>query len=507
MIYAIFIFLSLLLTSCSQEEPEDPKTIPKKAAVEVAPVQQEYSCTGCHQYSLDSLHDNFTCIDCHKGKSPAPNEHEAHASIVEQPSHPDYMEENCSPCHASLVKQCRSSLHFTLRNEINTIRKTFGAETLQTLLDIPKNYRPETAAELSNDLLRRRCLRCHVYYEGDPYSGVTHGTGCAACHMVYANGSLQSHDFVKSPPDSQCLHCHYSNFVGSDYYGRYEHDFHWDYRTPYLKDGTSDRPFGIEYRQLRPDIHQLSGLSCIDCHSGAELMTVSKQHKITCRTCHLTSQETKQTPALDNVSMEDGHLTLTTKHGGRKLEIPLLQHPVHEKYAEHVHCQVCHAQWSYTDKGTHLLRQDEEDYDPFDALSVQGSFEVEVEVATSLYGDESYPYPFMVDKITGESARGLWFKGFELRRWEFPIVCKNEAGILHICRPILDIYLTYLDEEEDVIIDAASPQNIPFKGLSPYIPHTTGKAGAFYQQRLKENSSLLDYPLFLEKSQGQEKTP
>ena len=35
---------------------------------------------------------------------------------------------------------------------------------------------------------------------------------------------MQSHAF-STPTDKQCLSCHYGNYVGGDYYGRYEHDF------------------------------------------------------------------------------------------------------------------------------------------------------------------------------------------------------------------------------------------------------------------------------------------
>jgi hypothetical protein len=495
MIYAILLISTLLITGCSQEETEPPKPLSEKTIA----TPEKYQCTECHQqHSLGDSH-LLSCTDCHKGNSPSSSAEEAHSGLITQPAHPEYMAQNCGPCHDSIIKESLSSLHFTLKNKVNMIRQAFGGDALESLVDIPIKQLPETVSELSDDLLRRRCLRCHVYYEGDPYTNVLHGTGCAACHLIYDDGQLQSHSFIKSPPDSQCLHCHYGNFVGADYYGRYEHDYHWDYRTPYRKDGTSNRPFGVEFHQLTPDIHQLAGLICIDCHSGKELMTANKEHKISCHSCHRDAKENESSLLPDNVVKENQRLILTTKEDKKKIEIPQLQHPAHKQFAGQVQCQVCHAQWAFTDKGTHLLRQDEEDYDPFAALSVQGSFEVEVEVETSLYGDESYPYPWMADKITGETPRGLWLQGFELRRWEFPLICKDSKEVLHICRPILDLYLTYVDEEEEVIIDAAPPAHSPPQGLMPYIPHTTGKAGAFYKQRLIENRSLIEDPLFLEK--------
>ena len=490
MILRLLFCLTIFLCGCRQSEPEKH---PEPTVV----VGQEFSCRDCHAHSLDSHHNQLACTSCHGGQSPTKNADSAHQDIIRRPAHPKNMEQNCGHCHRQEIHAAQQSAHFTLADETNTVRRAFGAdEHLASLLDIPQQEEITSALDLVDDMLRRRCLRCHVYYQGDDYPQTVHGTGCAACHLDFSQGKPASHAFVKSPPDSQCLHCHQGNFVGADYYGRYEHDHHWDYRTPYTPTGTTSRPYGVEYHQLSADIHQLAGLACIDCHSGMELMTDSPQ-KISCQSCH--GLATDAPLPLNNLHRENGQIILTTKHDGSTHLVPQLNHPAHKKYEKQAHCTVCHAGWAFTDEGTHLFRLDPEEFDPWGALYVQGSSEVEEQIYTSLYREESYPVVFMSDKITNELYTGIWLKGFELRRWEFPIICKDSQGILHICRPLLDLHLSYIDDEEKLIFDAITPDNAPAMGLLPYTPHTIGKAGAFYQQRLQENIHLLQQPLNLKK--------
>ncbi len=481
----------ILLGGCSQDEPE-------KQAQPAVINSQDFSCQDCHDHSLDASHATLLCTSCHGGKTPAKTADAAHNNLTRQPAHPKNMEQTCGKCHQQQIRSVIKSAHFTLANETNIVRHAFGADkNLGSMLEIDQQEEINSALDLADDMLRRRCLRCHVYYSGDNYPETLHGTGCAACHLDFSGGKLVSHNFIKYPPDSQCLHCHQGNFVGADYYGRYEHDHHWDYRTPYKKDGTTARPYGIESHQLSADIHQLAGLICIDCHSGNELMS-NTPNKILCESCH-QFDEKNQLPAMTNLHRENGQTILIGKDDGAKHPVPQLSHPAHEKYKDKAHCMVCHASWSYNDAGTHLLRMDPEEFDPWGALYVQGSFEVEDQLTASLYGEESYPIVYMSDKITGELYTGIWLKGFELRRWEFPIICKDNDGMMHICRPLLDLHLSYVNEDEELVFDAITPTNEPDFGLTPYIPHTTGKAGAFYQQRLKENTNMLQQPLNLGK--------
>lgn len=494
MVKPLFITVSLILllaAGCSQDIDDDPEPQPVQAQE-----PSHYRCRDCHPHELDS-HHNFACTTCHQGREDISSQEEAHTDLISRPAHPDFMMASCGTCHKKEVEASHDSLHFTAKNEVNTIRRAFGADhDLTRAEEIPVHENPTTALELAEDLLRRRCLRCHISYDGDNYQETLRGVGCAACHLEFSKGRLSSHAFVRRTPDQQCLHCHNSNFVGHDYYGRYEHDFHWDYRTPYKKDGSeADRPYGVEYHQLSTDIHQQAGMACVDCHPGSGLMS-AKSATISCRTCHAF----KGNNAPASLTTQDGEITLTTPE--RAYTVPQMRNPAHSKYGKIATCMACHALWTFNDQGTHLYRQDAEEYDPWEALSVQGSFEVEREIFVNLNTAEGYPYPFMSDKLTGKGYFGLWHKGYELRRWEFPIICKDDAGKFTTCRPILDLHLTWMNSEGEVIFDNAKPSNAPEYGLLPYTPHTIGKAGAFFKERLKTNHHLLDQPLNLDKGPG-----
>jgi hypothetical protein len=272
--------------------------------------------------------------------------------------------------------------------------------------------------------------------------------------------------------------------VGSDYYGRYEHDLNDEYRTPYTTTKDYFRPLGVEFHQLSPDIHQQKGLICVDCHVSKELMT-DGQSKIHCVDCHAKSQIRITSTGL-NIShnIEDNTYNLLSAGDKKQHLIPLMQHPAHEKYNKQVNCQVCHAQWSFNDKGTHLLRNDLDEYDDFSKLTVQGSFEVENIIKNNLDFDKDEMPHSMSDKITGEKRIGLWYKGFEIRRWEHVTIGRDKSGRLQVMRPVLDLYLSWVDNEEKVHFDSIRA-NAPDNGLVPYVPHTTGKAGLFYEDRIK----------------------
>ncbi|MBU3937146.1 MAG: hypothetical protein KKD53_06415 [Proteobacteria bacterium] len=480
----ILLFLCLLLLSipgCKEGKA------PEKSAVQETATQTvlQPGCQGCHPLVRLDINHDFTCTDCHGGNKEGATQDQAHAGLIAQPAHPDQMQKGCGVCHGSQVASAAASPHFTLYNEVNTVRTAFGAQPpLATLREIPTHEAIISPLDLVDDLLRRRCLNCHVYNSGDGYPETKRGTGCAACHLAYTNGKMTSHGFSKSPPDSQCLHCHYGNFVGADYHGRFEHDFNLEYRTPYRTDNTETRPYGVEFHQLTPDIHQQKGMACIDCHSGTELMgkhraSSGKEKAVTCLSCHGWH---KGLPVpMDNLHIEAEHLVLTTRLSGKRLVVPQPVHPAHKQYEKKVHCTVCHSQWTFNDQSTHLLRTEHPVHPAWSRLVVQGSREVEEQL-----DNPTAEGPFLRDKITGKPTPGLWLKGYALRRWENPLVGVGSDGRLHIFRPILDLHLSMVDTNKKVIFDNLSVEPAHRRYL-PYTPHTVGKAGAFYTERLKPN--------------------
>jgi hypothetical protein len=439
-------------------------------------------CRGCHNVQLDTPHD-IACTECHSGNNESSDKNISHKSLIAKPAHPDNMIDSCANCHPSQVNDSLHSLHFTLKKEINLVRSAFGAkEELENLTDIPMGKSPETLLDLSDDLLRRRCLRCHVYTSGDQYPSTARGTGCASCHLSFYEGKLQSHVFLKTPGDKQCLQCHYGNHVGFDYYGRFEHDINEEYRTPYTTTEDYFRPFGLEYHQLTPDIHKEHGMICVDCHGGSELMKDEDAHP-DCASCHDSRKLEQHLPA--NIVKDDTDTYILTSLQDRKRHVvPLMEHPAHQKYEQTVNCQVCHAQWAFNDHQTHLLRSDTDEYDDFLRLTAQGSFEVEKILQNNFDYDVDEIEPEMSDKITGEIQPGLWHKGYVSRRWEEVTIGRDSSGKLQVVRPVLDLYLSWIDSDQNVHFDS-EPGKAKDGGMLPYTPHTTGKAGLFYEKRIE----------------------
>jgi len=437
-------------------------------------------CTDCHTEHQDANHQQ-SCVSCHKGVTPAEDRDSAHLGYVPDPAHPDHLAENCAPCHGEITGQIKNSLHFTLAKSTNLFRKAFGGRiALSSFLETPKSNAPESPLQLADDLLRRRCFRCHPYSSGDPYPAVRHGTGCAACHMAFTDGKAASHD-LQQPGDAQCLSCHYGNYVGFDYYGRFEHDFNYEYRTPFTISDTSFRPYGVEYHQLQPDIHQVRGMLCIDCHSGRELMQTGAE-KPSCAACHSSESLQHSLPAL--VENRQGTFILHGRNG-KDHTIPLMHNSAHRQQRDKMSCQVCHAQWVFNDFGKHYLRSDTEDFGPWANLSVQGDFEIETILKNNNDFDKTELPPIMTDKITGEPSVGLWYKGYTMRRWETPLLGRDDNDRITTMRPILDCFLSWIDAEEEVRFDS-TPSGAANKGLRPYVPHTTGPAGLFYRERIEQ---------------------
>ncbi len=473
----LILLISLLaLPGCGQDQPEKtavqqvPETMPPSAITVPG-------CRSCHPFSLKGRHGELNCTVCHDGDDQTADASIAHLGLTARPAHPDNMAQKCGNCHSQTSTALMTS-HFTISNEVNLVRRHFGAtENLAGLQDIPTSETPSSPLELVDDLLRRRCLRCHLYYEGDEYSAVRRGTGCAACHLAYEDGKLLSHQFLAAPADQQCLSCHYANRVGSDYYGRFDHDFKQEYRTPYSPDGSyPPRPYGVEQHQLAPDIHQQAGMICRDCHP--KMHTNRTMTSISCAACHLP--EAGQPPPADHLSFRAGELILTSRGDGRQIRVPAAIHPVHTQEEGQAACAVCHARWTFNDLNTHLLRIDNTDYDEWDDLIVQDSSEAEIILSNGIYGDEELE-PVMQDKISGQWRQGLWLKGFKTRRWDAPIIGADDQGRLQVMRPVLDLYISWLDAEGETGFDSLKGRG---EGLRPYTPHTIGKAGAFYKQRL-----------------------
>ncbi len=475
----VLIILALLVLWSDQRLWADPNRESSVSAKKLE-ISAANGCVACHKtVQLDTAHQ-FACTVCHDGNGDAKDKEKAHLALIRQPAHPRSMQETCGKCHPKIVQSAQHSLHFTLKEEVNKVRRHFGAsQDLANALEIPIQEPPETKLALADDMLRRRCLRCHPYTNGDQYSAVTHGTGCASCHLPWKDGKMDSHIF-QAPKDRQCLSCHYGNYVGWDYYGRYEHDFNWEYRTPYTRQTKNfypARPYGVEYHDLLPDIHQQRGLVCIDCHgSGHEQQKV----QLDCRSCH--DWRPGQHPLLKNLRVMNGQLQLIGSSDGRVYSVPRMSHPAHRKFGQQVDCQVCHAQWGFNDSPTHLIRSEDVDYEMWEWLTVQGSSEMERLLEHNTYSSNELPLT-MADGLEGGARPGIWLKGYGQRRWEQMLIDRDRDGIIKVFRPVVDLHLSMVDEDGNVLFDNVTGKG---SGKMPYVPHTTGHAGLFYLNRFQQ---------------------
>ncbi|MEN8188988.1 MAG: hypothetical protein ABFS19_04020 [Thermodesulfobacteriota bacterium] len=485
--FLIAPILCTLIFGCSPEKAEKQKEV-TPPVVKKQDEPRQPGCKPCHPMVLDK-HHQMSCTDCHDGSDKSAVQEEAHLDLNSEPSHPKSMVKRCGECHHNEVKGVTASSHFTLADCTNLTRNLFGTKSrLASKDNIPESEIPMTAGDLADDLLRRSCLRCHLHSKGDRYPGVRHGSGCAACHLDFEVGKLVTHHFLALPTDKQCLQCHYGNRVGFDYYGRFEHDLNEEYRTPYTTRQDFFRPFGVEFHQLVPDIHQKAGMECVDCHSGRDLMgTSSVPSSLSCSDCHQPQQLKSHLPA--SITRSGSDYTLTTRREKKELRIPLMKDPAHDEFSTRVDCQVCHAQWSFNDQGLHFLRRDFDEYDDFERLTTQGHFDVEKLLLNNLDFDKDEFEPSLKDQISGELTRGVWYRSFSQRRWEKIPLGRNAEGTIMVTRPILDLHLSWTDEEENVRFDSVSPKDRS-RAYRPYVPHTTGPAGLYYRNRIQRFLAL-----------------
>lgn len=425
------------------------------------------TCQDCHQVERDKAHD-LACIRCHAGKSPALGKKEAHRGLVFHPASPQNMERACGPCHRREVEVLKSSLHYTLAGEVNLVREAFGLSPVTQATDLPQPSKIRTLDDLVSDLLRRRCLRCHLFYSGDDYAETKRGLGCAACHLVFAGGKMQSHRFVKAPPDGNCLHCHYGNHVGWDYYGLFEHDYPYQFRSPLLEGYPPPRPWGVDFHQLARDVHLKHGMSCLACHKKEGVMGDGHRY-------------TREAEAV-KVRCEDCHQVAAPKRP--------FHHP---KVLARARCSACHALWSYQDKGWYLMLQEAPDWDDWTEYLVQGPSEIEEALISYLKTGQARAV--MRDKFTGKQRPGVWFLGFGWRRFEEVPLGFDKKGRVAVLRPILGLHLSYVTAEDEVPFDDYVPQVLrkaPEKAYRPYAPHTIGQADTFRSMKVLKMLGLLE---------------
>ncbi len=407
-------------------------------------------CKKCHNVEkFEPKNHSFACKKCHI--LPKKRDGFTHEDIITHPASSKYMNTFCGSCHQNDIKKFKNSNHFTHKNEINLVFKTFGLDTNYTLQTLPKVDKITSKKDLIVDLLRRKCLVCHSENTINYDEGMYHGKGCMSCHIKYdSDGTYSGKDLHvkgKKPfakihkmgkiQNSNCLSCHNKNFVGTDYLGLFPKDFDKAYKAPLNENGTFKKKiYGANYHTLNSDIHYQKGLTCVDCHKKS---SISGEKKLTCKSCH----EVKPNVA-------------------------------HESYHEKLSCVSCHASWQMSNYELSLLRDDTKTYEQWKNLTYQEDGYLERFLNYTKKNKNIKPK--MYDYLSGKLKKGIWYSGWRFRRWEHLLLGNDKFGKIQILRPFFQYRISYKDKKGNIIFDDLSEESgSKFEAFMPYTPHTVTK--------------------------------
>ena len=340
---------------------------------------------------------------------------------------------SCIKCHSNKMQECKSNIHFTLKKAINTTRKTFGIKdsnvTLQTLPLPPKVIKEPK--DLVDDLLRRKCLRCHLTSQTvNPTQNL-----CLACHNPHKN---RADSYKAKPAQGKCLKCHNGEFIGSDYLGKFPHDYDKSYRSPLDKEGFYPQSKdGIDYHYLTQDIHHKNGLTCTSCHNKK----IAKNWlKPKCTACH------------KNLSAKN-----------------------HKSYHSKISCTACHASWMVNSYNLNLLRDDTPNYKQWKRLTKQFDPKLESFLINALKS-KTPPPPKSLDYLDNKEKSGIWYSGWKFKRWENFWLVNSKDGKIELAKPMFQYKISYKDKNGTMLLDNISQTD--GKKIEAFLikhPHTITK--------------------------------
>ncbi|WP_153916802.1 multiheme c-type cytochrome [Shewanella sp. TC10] len=481
-------------------------------------------CLSCHegieQFSDVDMMVDLSCVDCHNGNASATTLEAGHKDMWSNPTDLRIVSETCGSCHADEVDNAKTSIHATMSGMISGTRYNFGSQdrnsvyatydvkalkvgregTVESLKQIPSYdpTLPESATNSpSDDYLRNQCLRCHIWSDGHQRDGDYRASGCAACHVEYSNNATYEGDdkaIDKSKKDrprkhkmttkitvNQCAHCHNrGGRSGMSYQGMMESD---GYGTPYTETGGKQgKLHGKHYNFLEADLHFDAGMSCIDCHTKAEMhgdgyLYTKKNHalEVRCESCHGTSSsdatlKTARDNPMVHLKRNGKKVTLTTKIEGKELNVPQLYknkelseegYVAMVKIASHMEkmeCSTCHAAWAPQCYGCHATQNVGK---PNGDWLNGSSDDKSAEGKKSNLNKEAFS----------------WSESRSYVRWEMPALGINGRGKVSTFVPGCQVFLTQVDGEKSIINNKIYTTTDGTSGLShnPIQPHTMSK--------------------------------
>lgn len=254
--------------------------------------------------------------------------------------------------------------------------------------------------DLSGELYRKFCARCHLARANDDPDTPGHPAGCAACHFPLGDGDTYtggdetvrgkdphsaSHAMEGLPPMSACERCHNRSGRTSLSFRGLQDGNNALVPTKGGMPGPVAGSDGRSFTHIAPDVHFEAGMECIDCHTSREIMgdgyaheNMEAQLEIGCTDCHgdvlkpprfveLTREsdapvrESRQyarplTPGMrvaltskdrpySNVFERGGTVLVTTKREGKILKSPVITGTPAHTIAGHerMECAACHS--------------------------------------------------------------------------------------------------------------------------------------------------------------------
>jgi len=437
--------------------------------------QADESCQDCHTEIQSNC--GLSCETCHLDPSVNFRPAKDHIPIIANPSDEQWWDIKCISCHKSEIEQFRNSLHYSAAGIINQTRYLWGKDSKLKTKSEPdawkelaqeKNILDRTPAGLVDNLLSKKCLTCHFAADNrSGASGMKRVSGCAVCHTFIdqKTGNVQfGHRFQKKPVDEICLTCHSSNYVGADYHGYFEHDYHNEYNTP----AFSEPEFGAFQHRLKPDVHQQAGMICLDCHTVADVMGDHKSvgfegelPGVRCQECHGGFNNQR-----------------ATRQPGKQFDANIISH---KSFHQKVSCISCHAAWSYQDYGMHLFLDETNHYEMWEDYLWQSDQQVTDLLKEQLaIPEQARESAYSKNVLSGKKSRGIWYKAWDFRRWEDPVLGMDENGFYQIIRPLYQYKITYVDSVDNVWLDSVIPiKSDGSRGWTwdVYKPHTISAKG------------------------------
>jgi hypothetical protein len=359
--------------------------------------------------------------------------------------------------------------------------------------------------------------------------------GHASQSLKNKRGYPVMHKFTLAIPSVQCEHCHNANGVGNEFEGLLRKP-----ARPHLTGTKTDfeKPvlYGSEHELLLPDIHRERGMHCIDCHGTNGIKEtpgspgMHSQIKIRCKDCHgthskepaeflLVQSDPNTTEILKSVNrnsnlrkkIQAGNIILVSSDGvrmphikrdkkqwvlyskvtGKKHVIPILknikQPPAHQvnKHMTSMECHTCHARWSASDWGMHLIKEPSLDLDKWKNWSFS---DPTLQQLLSQKNEQAAPGKMLdwltaksnPDGIDGTWVDGLWWDIFTETGWKDMILGKNAQEKYTVMKPR---YQYFLSERSGKNLPSGKRGEVlktvddkPSLILVPHTPHTIRKS-------------------------------